>query len=117
MDYPQTRIEEIARVCHEVNRAYCASLGDFSQPAWHDAPQWQRDSACNGVRYTLNNPAATPENSHESWLAEKRASGWKYGPVKDADAKTHPCFVPYGDLPREQQTKDHLFQAVVKAMR
>jgi hypothetical protein len=25
------RVEEIARICHEVNRAYCASIQDFSQ--------------------------------------------------------------------------------------
>jgi hypothetical protein len=31
-------IEEIAKVAHEVNRAYCQALGDFSQPKWEDAP-------------------------------------------------------------------------------
>ena len=36
---------EIARVAHEINRAYCASLGDTSQPAWEDAPEWQQQSA------------------------------------------------------------------------
>ncbi len=42
--------EQIARVAHEVNRAYCQALGDNSQPAWEDAPQWQRDSAMLGVK-------------------------------------------------------------------
>lgn len=46
-------IEQIARVCHEVNRAYCQALGDDSQPAWEDAPQWQRDSALLGVQLLL----------------------------------------------------------------
>lgn len=41
--------EQIARVVHEVNRAYCEALGDTSQPKWEDAPQWQRDSAMLGV--------------------------------------------------------------------
>jgi hypothetical protein len=30
-------LEQIARVAHEVNRAYCQALGDQSQPAWEDA--------------------------------------------------------------------------------
>lgn len=30
-------IEQIARVCHEVNRAYCESMGDTSQVPWEDA--------------------------------------------------------------------------------
>src|ERR1700692_2357453 len=98
-------IREIARVCHEVNRAYCASQGDLSQPSWETAPPWQRDSAIKGVRFTLDHPDAKPSDSHESWLAEKRADGWKYGSVKNPDAKEHPCFVPYYELPKEQKAR------------
>ena len=108
--------EEIARVCHEVNRAYCASIGDHSQPAWADAPGWARQSAVTGVEFTIAHPDAKPSDSHDSWLAEKRRDGWKYGTVKDPDKKEHPCFVPYDDLPVEQRTKDYLFQAVVRAL-
>lgn len=107
---------EIARVCHEVNRAYCASIGDLSQPAWEDAPEWQRQSAITGVKFTIDNPDAKPSASHESWLAEKKRDGWKYGPVKDPAKKEHPCFVPYEQLPAEQKSKDYLFQAVVRAL-
>ncbi len=106
----------IARVAHEVNRAYCASLGDHSQPSWEEAPDWQRKSAITGVEFTIANPDATPSDSHVSWLAEKERDGWKYGPVKDPAKKEHPCFVAYNDLPVEQRTKDYLFQAVVRSL-
>jgi hypothetical protein len=109
-------IEMAARVAHEVNRAYCASIGDTSQPAWADAPEWQRQSAINGVKFTLASPTATPERSHESWLTEKAADGWKFGPVKNPEAKEHPCFVPYGELPAAQRVKDYLFLAVVRSL-
>ena len=108
--------EDIARVAHEINRAYCLALGDLSQPAWADAPEWQKVSARIGVEFHLANPDAGPEASHESWLAEKQRDGWVYGPTKDADRKTHPCVVPFADLPREQQAKDFLFRAVVHAL-
>ena len=36
----ELNIEKIAKACHEVNRAYCLALGDTSQPAWEDAPQF-----------------------------------------------------------------------------
>lgn len=107
----------IARVAHEINRAYCASLGDTSQPAWEDAPEWQKNSALVGVDMHLAKPDATPEQSHESWLAQKLAEGWKYGPVKDAEKKEHPCCVPYADLPAEQKAKDYLFRGVVHALK
>jgi hypothetical protein len=109
--------EDIARVAHEVNRAYCRSIGDDSQPAWLDAPDWQRSSAVNGVQFHLDNPDATPEQSHESWLAQKRAEGWSYGVYKDPVQKIHPCFCAYHELPLEQRTKDYLFKAVIDSMR
>lgn len=108
--------EEIARVAHEANRAYCETLGDDSQPFWEDAPQWQRDSALAGVEFHAGHPDAKPEDSHNSWLAEKKKDGWKYGDVKDPEKKEHPCFVPYEDLPVEQQKKDSLFIGVVRAL-
>lgn len=106
----------IARVCHEVNRGYCESQGDRSQPTWEDAPEWQRESAINGVRFVFARPHAQPPDSHESWLAEKRAAGWNYGPDKDPERKLHPCFVPYEQLPPEQKAKDYIFLAVVRAL-
>jgi RyR domain len=107
---------EIARVCHEANRAYCVALGDFSQPSWDDAPEWQWESAVKGVQFCMANPDAPPSANHDSWLDVKRADGWKYGPVKDAEKKEHPCFVPYADLPDNQKRKDALFKAVVSAL-
>ena len=109
-------IEDIAKVCHEVNRAYCQSIGDDSQPAWNEAPEWQKQSVRVGIIFTLANPAAKPSDSHESWLAEKERDGWKYGSVKDPSKKEHPCFVPYDQLPVEQKTKDYLFQAIVRSI-
>ena len=110
-------IDDIAKVCHEANRAYCETLGDTSQPAWANAPEWQRSSARNGVKFHLENFGASPSHSHEEWYKEKAAAGWKYGPVKDPEKKEHPCFVPYNQLPVEQQAKDHLFIHVVNALR
>jgi hypothetical protein len=105
--------EHIAHVVHEANRAYCVTVDDRSQIAWDDAPEWQRASAIEGIEKAKN--GATPEQLHESWCAFKIADGWTHGDVKDADAKTHPCLVPYADLPAEQRVKDHLFRAIVEA--
>jgi hypothetical protein len=107
--------EDIAKVAHEVNRAYCQSLGDNSQASWENAPDWQKQSAIKGVNFHLQN-TRTPQESHESWLAEKTEQGWKYGKVKDAEIKEHPCFLPYEDLPVEQQAKDYIFSAVVDSL-
>lgn len=109
------QIESISRVAHEVNRAYCQALGDNSQPAWEDAPEWQRSSARMGVDLHLSGDFG-PEASHISWMRQKIDEGWTYGPEKNSDLKQHPCMVPFAELPREQQAKDYIFRAVAHAL-
>jgi len=108
--------EQIAKVAHEVNRAYCQSVGDYTQPKWEDAPKWQIASALAGVELHIRDPNAGVEDSHVSWMNQKLADGWKYGVLKDEDRKTHPCIVPYNKLSVEQQTKDYIFRQVVHSM-
>lgn len=107
---------EVAVICHEANRAYCAQIGDDSQVPWNDAPQWQQDSAILGVRFVRANPNAGDAAQHENWMKQKLDEGWTYGPIKDPAKKEHHCLVPFHELPREQQLKDRLFRAVVLAL-
>ena len=65
----------------------------------------------------IDNPNATPQDSHASWLKQKEEDGWKYGPVKNAETKEHPCFVPYEELPVEQRSKDYIFRQVVHSLK
>jgi hypothetical protein len=110
------KIEMIAAMCHQANRDWCALNGDHSHHGWIFAPKWQRESAIDGVKHTLKYPEAGPEDSHQNWWAGKIADGWVYGEVKDPVAKTHPCMVPYSQLPEFQRKKDALFLAIVRAL-
>ena len=109
-------VRKAAAAGHEVNRVYCASQGDMSQLPWNEAPDWQKESAIAGAMAIAMNPDQSPEMSHESWLAHKKADGWVWGPVKDPETKEHPCMVPYAELPEHQKAKDAFFTAVVKAV-
>jgi hypothetical protein len=111
------KLYAIAQVAHEINKAYCESIGDNSQPVWLEAPRWQVESAVNGVLFHMNNPEAGPDASHKNWMKEKLEDGWKYGPVKDVQYKEHPCIVPFEALPKEQQIKDVLFRQVVHSLK
>lgn len=108
--------QDIARVCHEVNRAYCQAIGDNSQPTWEDAPEWQKSSAMLGVELHLSGEHG-PEASHASWLKQKVEEGWVYGPTKNPITKEHPCMVPFEQLSPEQQAKDHLFRQTVHSLK
>lgn len=109
-------IEQVAQVCHDVNRAFCIAMDDFSQMTWENAPEWQKESAIKGVEFHLANPLASASASHDNWLTEKLENGWKLGNVKDANEKTHPCILPFDRLPKEQQAKDYLFMQVVHSL-
>jgi hypothetical protein len=106
----------IAIICHEANRAYCQSLGDDSQVPWGEAPSDIKASSIDGVYHLYDNPNAGPSSSHDNWLALKRSQGWVYGSVKSPEEKTHPCFVPYDELPQEQKSKDYIFSGVCRAL-
>lgn len=105
----------IAKICHEANKTYCEAIGDASQKSWDESPDWLKTSGINGVNFHLTNKDASASASHESWLKEKQETGWKHGAVKDADKKEHPCFVPYDQLPIQQQIKDFIFRNIVHA--
>lgn len=107
---------DIAMICHQANKGLCEAQGDTSQRDWLASPEWQRDSAAAGVRFIAENPNAPDSATHDSWSAQKLADGWRYGSVKDADAKTHPCLVAFDELPPMQQAKDRLFKAVCVAL-
>ena len=107
-------VDEIGRVCHEANRAYCHFTGDPGLPAWDDLSPDYRASTALGVRLALE--GSTPERSHTAWVSERLGAGWVYGPVLDREKKIHPNLVPYDQLPLAQRVKDHLFLAIVQAL-
>jgi len=109
-------VEQIAEVCHELNRAYCCVTGDYSQLLWEDAPEWQRESALEGVNNILRGIVTTPKQAHISWATKKFEDGWRYDSRKDPEAKTHPNLVDYEQLTPEQRIKDTLFFQTVQTL-
>jgi hypothetical protein len=67
--------------------------------------------------FRLENPNAGHDAQHNAWLEEKVNDGWVYGEIKDAEAKTHPCIVPFEQLPEFQKKKDALFCAIVDSLK
>jgi hypothetical protein len=104
---------QIASVCHEANRAYCATQGDLLHDSWEDTDPAIQATTVAGVRHALDHPGVSARGMHENWCKDKTAAGWVYGETKDAEKKTHPCLVPYEQLPPHDRFKDELFLAIV----
>jgi hypothetical protein len=60
---------------------------------------------------------SSPEELHDDWVRAYEAMGWRYGPERDVDRKTHPDMVPFGELGSEEQDKDAVFIALCEIAR
>ncbi|MBO5510819.1 MAG: Ryanodine receptor Ryr [Clostridia bacterium] len=45
-------------------------------------------------------------NTHEVWSEGRIRDGWTYGEKRDDVQKTHPCLIPYEDLPEIEKEYD-----------
>lgn len=45
-------------------------------------------------------------NVHEVWASGRLKEGWKYGPTRNDEMRTHPCLVSYEDLPDSEREYD-----------
>lgn len=106
-------IGTVVAVCHAANRALQTSIGD-PRPSPEVPEPWERAATEAGIAEVL--AGATPEDLHEAWCLFKIEEGWRYGPERDPVARTHPCLVPYDELPEAERRKDALFHAIVRAL-
>lgn len=103
-------VDQVAYLVHQANSEYAKSIGEVPVADF----ETNKDSCVSGILKFIKNPDVTPAKLHQSWMDFKFNDGWTYGPVKDFEKKTHPCLVPWSDLPKEQQTKDEIFIGICK---
>lgn len=46
------------------------------------------------------------KNVHEVWAETRMKQGWTYGEQRDDQNKTHPCLIPYEELPDSEKEYD-----------
>ncbi len=111
--------QDIARICHEANRALQIVQNDPGipvSPPWDSAPEWMTSSTKAGVVSAFTSHK-TPRQLHGEWMEYKLKEGWVYGEVRDSELMVHPCLVPYEELPLSQRIKDNLFLAIVNVFK
>ena len=52
---------------------------------------------------------------HDVWARQRLDQGWKYGPVRDDNEKTHPDLVPYAAL--SEQEKEYDRQSAIQTIK
>ncbi len=51
---------------------------------------------------------AMARNTHDVWSEGRIREGWAYGPRRDDTLKTHPCLIPYEQLPESEKEYDRM---------
>ena len=46
------------------------------------------------------------KNVHEVWAQSRIEQGWRYGEERNDALKTHPCLIPYEELPEVEKAYD-----------
>jgi len=114
LDKNLSREHSIGILAHEVNRLYCALIGDKPMPTWDDLPKSIQEGMVRGVTIHMEHVDKDPSFFHDEWMKERLADGWTYGAEKDLEKKTHPCLLPYENLPESQRAKDVIFSSSVR---
>jgi len=108
--------EEIARVVHAAMRELQAIQGDrVPAPPWDETTAEMRGVAVAGVR-AVSEDGLSAAGMHAVWMERMTHAGYRWGPDKDAAARTHPCLVDWLSLPLPQRDKDTLAAAIVMAL-
>ena len=54
------------------------------------------------------------KNVHEVWAETRVKQGWTYGEQRNDELKTHPCLIPYEDLPEAEKEYDRKKQPLTE---
>jgi hypothetical protein len=140
----QDLMERLARAMHDTylrdRRAEAGVAGNFAAVPWEDlSPQMRKsnraEAADIGRKLRAIGCYLTPRNwpgedhelthdelirlaemEHERWRAERTDAGWRYGELRDDEAKTSPLLVAWTDLPGGERDRNVAAAAVVQGM-
>ena len=112
--------EQLAEAIHGLTRLLKRTDGS-EIPAWTELPEPSRKAAVDAVQELIDwedwyTEELTPEMAHQVWQ-ERVPLDWKYGEVYCAINKTHPCLVPFDELPYSEQVKDEVWVTVINLMK
>lgn len=120
VEWPEGDLDERRTVfVYEVARLQAAAVDAPIVPEpWSDREQAFRTQMIDVVKMMSGpNRKSSPKELHDDWVRAYEEMGWKYGPVRDRELKTHPDMVEYEELGREEQDKDAVFVALCEIAR
>lgn len=66
--------------------------------------------------FTVDEVETMARLEHERWVADRVADGWRIGPLRDLEAKTHPSLVPWDELDNDDRARDREAVAAIPTL-
>lgn len=76
------------------------SLNSTYSPSPIDVSEVELPESLTELRESL------ARNVHDVWAESRIREGWRFGETKNETLKTHPCLVPYEELPESEKEYD-----------
>jgi hypothetical protein len=108
-------VDACGRHAHEGHRTYRELMGDLSHKPWSELGEEEKAPVRLAVIGIVEGDDDA-ERSHNRWVQSLTSQGWKQGPKKDWETKTHPNLVPWDELSIETQELNQMFVRSVKSM-
>lgn len=110
-------IREIAYLLHTITSVFDRPDGSVVM-TWAELPEEKKVLAQTAVlviwmRLTAGEDL-TPQEAHRIWMIGKLNNGWTHGKEFCDEKKTHPCIVPFEELPPIERLKDELWITLIK---
>ncbi|QQV90454.1 RyR domain containing protein [Olleya phage Harreka_1] len=110
------KLEQIAKTCHAVHRAYCLQAGIKTQPEWDEVKTEHKLTVFSTIEKILSGEIKTQAQSHKNFVSFKKSNGWEYGVNYSVDLKTNPRLVEnFEHLHLEDRIKESVFLECVKS--
>lgn len=106
--------ERRAEFVYEGARLQATAVGAPIVPeAWSERDEKFRAQFLNVIERQMGEMRSdSPEELHGGWVQAYIDMGWRYGPERDPEARTHPDMIPFRALERREQDKDAVFIAL-----
>ncbi len=106
---------QIAEIIHSVSSLIPRPDGS-EVGSWQDLPDTFKKNAENAVIQIMNSSSHSPEDLHNLWMKPLVNGGWSQGPY-DRENKTHPCLIPFEELPESEVLKDEIWFHMTECFR
>jgi len=105
--------EELPEEWRESNRRQADHIAVKARQIGCNVERGKRDPS---FQFTLAEIEKLAEIEHRRWMADRRLSGWSYGPTRDSKPKHHPMLVDWEFLPEAEREKDRDFIREIPAI-